>query len=186
MFELNSNSPQPIGFFDRIYPLSDNAELMFRAVRLFNKAISRGRFARIKRRFTRTPGDLLNLDKMPGLSVRVSYYGGLHEVPLKKVRGSLGRITDFDCDFNPRTERLRDRWQSVAMAYLHNLGLQPVELIQVGEEYFVQDGHHRISVARALGQVAIEAEVIVWDLNPSRQNITQPAGTYVQAAHNFS
>jgi hypothetical protein len=30
-----------------------------------------------------------------------------------------------------------------------------VELIQVGEAYFVRDGHHRISVATALGQQQI-------------------------------
>jgi hypothetical protein len=40
--------------------------------------------------------------------------------------------------------------------------LPPVALIQVGDVYFVKDGHHRISVARALGQVEIEAVVTVW------------------------
>lgn len=48
------------------------------------------------------------------------------------------------------------------MAYLHNRNLKPVDLIRVGECYFVQDGHHRISVAHALGQLAIDAEVTVW------------------------
>ncbi len=38
--------------------------------------------------------------------------------------------------------------------------LPPVELIQIGHEHFVRDGHHRISVARALGEYDIEAEVI--------------------------
>ena len=38
----------------------------------------------------------------------------------------------------------------------------PVELIQVGDLYFVRDGHHRISVARAMGQEAIEAKVTAW------------------------
>ena len=41
--------------------------------------------------------------------------------------------------------------------------LPPVELIQVGSAFYVRDGHHRISVARVLGQVTIEAEVTVWD-----------------------
>jgi hypothetical protein len=39
--------------------------------------------------------------------------------------------------------------------------LPPVELIQVGDVYFVQDGHHRISVAQALGQRDVEARVMV-------------------------
>jgi uncharacterized ParB-like nuclease family protein len=40
--------------------------------------------------------------------------------------------------------------------------LPPVELVQLGDLYFVRDGHHRISVAQAMGQESIEAEVIVW------------------------
>jgi hypothetical protein len=34
----------------------------------------------------------------------------------------------------------------------------------VGDDYFVRDGHHRISVARAFGREQIDAEVIVWDM----------------------
>jgi hypothetical protein len=41
--------------------------------------------------------------------------------------------------------------------------LPPVELIQVGDVYFVRDGHHRISVARMMGQDSIDAEVTVWE-----------------------
>jgi hypothetical protein len=42
--------------------------------------------------------------------------------------------------------------------------LPPVELVRVEDIYFVQDGHHRISVARAMGQTCIEAEVVVWQV----------------------
>jgi hypothetical protein len=42
--------------------------------------------------------------------------------------------------------------------------LTPVELIQVGDVYFVRDGHHRISVAQAMGQKAIDAEVTVLEV----------------------
>jgi hypothetical protein len=31
----------------------------------------------------------------------------------------------------------------------------------------VRDGHHRISVARALGQDDIDAQVIVWEVAPA-------------------
>jgi ParB-like chromosome segregation protein Spo0J len=40
--------------------------------------------------------------------------------------------------------------------------LPPIEVIQIGEHYFVNDGHHRISVARALGIAYIDALVEVW------------------------
>jgi hypothetical protein len=43
----------------------------------------------------------------------------------------------------------------------HHAGTRAVALIQVGDVYFVRDGHHRISVARALGQAYIDAKVIV-------------------------
>jgi hypothetical protein len=42
--------------------------------------------------------------------------------------------------------------------------LPPVSLVQVGDEYFVRDGHHRISVAKAFGQETIEARVAVWEV----------------------
>jgi len=164
MFELNPNPQQYFGYFKPSHPINDNVELVFRAVRLFNKAISRGRFARMQRRLTRTPGQLLDLNELPGLNARAQHYGGLRAVLIEKICGSLGRTGDFDCDFNPLDGRLRERWQSVAIAHLHNSGLSPVELIQVGECYFVRDGHHRISVARALGQCAIDAEVTIWEI----------------------
>jgi hypothetical protein len=42
------------------------------------------------------------------------------------------------------------------------VALPPVQLIEVNGCYFVRDGHHRVSVARMLGQLEIEAEVTVW------------------------
>jgi hypothetical protein len=38
--------------------------------------------------------------------------------------------------------------------------------MQIGDAYFVRDGHHRISVARALGQDAIDAQVVTWKASP--------------------
>ena len=46
-------------------------------------------------------------------------------------------------------------------AQLRGLGLPPIELIQLGDAYFVRDGHHRISVASALGQHHIDAVVTI-------------------------
>jgi ParB-like chromosome segregation protein Spo0J len=41
----------------------------------------------------------------------------------------------------------------------------PVELIQVGGTDYIVDGHHRVSVARALGYDYINAEITVWQVN---------------------
>ena len=51
---------------------------------------------------------------------------------------------------------------NVATARTMRAILPPVELIQIGDIYFVRDGHHRVSVARAMGQEHIEAEVTLW------------------------
>jgi hypothetical protein len=56
------------------------------------------------------------------------------------------------------------RWLRVAAARDQGKVLPPVVLVQVEDVYFVRDGHHRISVARALGQLDIEAEVTVWQV----------------------
>jgi hypothetical protein len=51
-------------------------------------------------------------------------------------------------------------------------------LIQVGDVYFVRDGHHRISVARALGHLMIEATVEVWQVDgPVPWNTQRRAST---------
>ena len=70
-------------------------------------------------------------------------------------------------------QRVRERWLSIASSYLHGISLPAVELIQVGDIYFVRDGHHRISVSRAFGEVEIDAEVWVWSVATQTLNPTQ-------------
>src|SRR6266540_5030436 len=90
-----------------------------------------------------------------------------------------GRCDDFDVGFHPLKEHTEERWVSVARAQLRGLGLPPVELIQLGAVYFVRDGHHRISVAAALGQQEIDAVVTVWRVNQSAVQ-QRPAASRVQ------
>lgn len=87
-------------------------------------------------------------------------------MPINRIKGSEGRSGDFDCDFNPMHTRTIDRWISVAVARSYGAILPAVELIQVGEDYFVRDGHHRISVARAFGEEYVDAKVVVLELEP--------------------
>ena len=97
-------------------------------------------------------------------TVRARCHAGMRTVPISQIRGSEGRSNDFDRDFNPLQDHTEGRWLGVAAARQRGKALPPVELIQVGDVYFVRDGHHRISVARALGQQDIEAEVMVWQV----------------------
>ena len=84
---------------------------------------------------------------------------GILEVPLEKIVGTLGRAREFNRVFLPRKESVRDRWQSIERLTEGPEGFPPVELYQVGEAYFVVDGHHRISVLRSLGTPTVEAWV---------------------------
>lgn len=85
---------------------------------------------------------------------------GVVSVPLSRIVGSEGRAHDFDSAFRPLTDHTRDRWIGIAAARRAGAEMPPVELIQVGDSFFVRDGHHRISVAKANGQREIEAQVV--------------------------
>jgi hypothetical protein len=55
---------------------------------------------------------------------------------------------------------MRSRWERVDQAQLKNITLPPILLYEIGGAYFVRDGNHRVSVAKAQGVDAIDAEVI--------------------------
>jgi hypothetical protein len=85
---------------------------------------------------------------------------GRMAVPVERIVGSVGRHRDFDRDFLPAKAALEERWKRVDRAF--NLGkeLPPVALHKVGGAYFVEDGNHRVSVARYQGVGWIDAEVV--------------------------
>lgn len=135
-----------------------------RAVNLFNQARWNSVFEKVKHTFRSGANILLDLESIPSDIVRARRYGGVKPVSLDAICGTLGRAFDFDRRFNPLDDRIRDRWIGIAIARSRNLPLKPVELIQVNGCYFVKDGHHRISVARSLGESFIDAEVTIWDV----------------------
>ncbi|QQR72620.1 MAG: transcriptional regulator [Holophagales bacterium] len=106
------------------------------------------------------PTDLLPFDVVrEGLRLRHFVDRGIREIPLAAIVGSIGRIREFNRAFLPRDEALRDRWEEVRLLALSPTGFPPVEVYQVGDAYFVVDGHHRVSVARSFGAPTIEAWV---------------------------
>jgi hypothetical protein len=86
-------------------------------------------------------------------------YVGLRVIPLDAIVGSVDRTRDFDRQFRPTSVRVRERWQRLAVAQRRGESMPPIEAYKVGEMYFVRDGHHRVSVAHALGLRTIEAYV---------------------------
>ena len=84
---------------------------------------------------------------------------GLRVVQVDAIVGTVDRGRDFDRSFRPTSGRVRGRWEHIAEAVRRGEPLPPVDLAKIGEIYFVKDGHHRVSVARALGHKDIDAYV---------------------------
>jgi hypothetical protein len=134
------------------------------AARRFWRVFAGSLWQRVQSLLGRPPAALLTLKQAAaGASSNGSRYLGTMAVPISDIRGSEGKSEEFDAGFRPLKPFNRDRWVSVAVAFLQGKVLPPVELIKIGEHYFVRDGHHRISVARAYGQYAVDAVVTAWD-----------------------
>jgi hypothetical protein len=87
-------------------------------------------------------------------------YRGMRTIPIDKIVGSEGRYKDFNRAFLPRHDKLMRRWISVDMAHYQDVALPPIKVFEIGGVYFVRDGNHRVSVAKAKGALFIDAEVI--------------------------
>ncbi len=131
------------------------------ALNLFQNASWRAFIHRVWAFFTRQNTQLLDLNQViAGRTMEGSHSLGTRPVDIRQIRGTEGRIQEFDDQFNPLKERIRDRWKRIAAAFLKGEELPAVELVEVDGVYFVRDGHHRISVARAMGREYIDAEVV--------------------------
>ncbi len=84
---------------------------------------------------------------------------GIKEVYLKKIIGSVEKFEDFDSNFIPKNNMIKTRWENIYLACIKDEMLPPVVLYKIKDFYYVYDGNHRISVAKYLNFVSIEAEV---------------------------
>ncbi len=100
--------------------------------------------------------------------------GGGHEigsrtVPTSKIVGSVGRWQNLRSDFFYRTGGVTQRFIRVGDAMRKGIALPPIQVYKLGRppvkgvlppsEYYVVDGHHRVAMARKLGQDYLDAEV---------------------------
>jgi len=104
----------------------------------------------------RGPAALPMLDGVRGFSWAA---GDLRVIPLRAIVGTVDATTDFDAAFRPTTNRVAARWQRVALAHRRGDTLPPITVIERPDGYYVIDGRHRVSVARAVGQTDIDAWV---------------------------
>lgn len=136
-----------------------------RAVSRFRTLVLKARFRRLWASLTGRSIRLLDLeDVRRSRTIEGSFDLGCVTIPVASIRGSECRGRDFDDEFLPLAERGRQRWASVYAARLRGEPLPAISVVQVGEVYYVRDGHHRVSVARMLGEEYIEAHVQVWQV----------------------
>jgi len=130
------------------------------AERAFDRAKRARRRASLVRRL-RGCAEGTRLAVFDGLALRSSAAGaGVHEIALDAIAGTVepNRAEQFDPSFRPAA-RTRCRWLRIWEASARGTALPPVSLVRVGDTYAVRDGHHRVSVAKARGAVAIHAIV---------------------------
>jgi hypothetical protein len=94
---------------------------------------------------------------------------GLQVITLDSIVGSVDRSREFDRRFRPTSGQVRERWQRLALAQRRGEPIPPIEVYRVGDMHFVVDGHHRVSVAHALGLKTIDAYVteVITRLSPN-------------------
>ena len=129
----------------------------------FLRARRRATVARLAARLRGEPDDVTVIlpfeEVVEALGFVSEHRVGLQVVPLDAIVGTVDRGRDFDRRFRPTSGRVRSRWEHIAEAMRRGEPMPPVDLAKIGELCFVRDGHHRVSVARALGWKDIEAYV---------------------------
>ena len=130
----------------------------------FGRQRRRHAVSRIAARLKQEPDDVRDMlqfeEVVAALGEKSRIDLGLQVIPLDSIVGTVGRRPrEFDRAFRPTTDRLRDRWQRVATQRESGTGMPPIDVYRIGELHFVEDGHHRVSVARAKGDTTIEAHV---------------------------
>lgn len=144
-------------------PLRSTGNSTFDAQSDFSRMLRRNQLARLAGWLRREPDDVdvvMPFDEVvEALGFASKQSRGVQPVALDAIVGSVDRTRDFDRRFRPTSPRVRERWERIAAAMRRGEAMPPVTLYRIGEIYFVEDGHHRISVARALGWEVIDAHV---------------------------
>jgi hypothetical protein len=129
----------------------------------FSRARRRHVAADLARWLRREPDDvnqILPFDEVvAALGRRGERRLGLETLDLDSIAGTVDRTREFDRSFRPTSRAGKQRWQRIAKAMRRGESMPPIDVYRIGDLHFVRDGHHRVSVARAMGLEVIEAYV---------------------------
>ena len=119
------------------------------------------RFDRLQRERRRRPSRCAYLpeDTGPAATAKRTRLG-VQPIAVASIAGSVDphKAEAFDADFRPPPYG-RQRWSQMFHAVQAGSALPPISVYRFEGRHYVRDGHHRVSVARALGQTDIDAEV---------------------------
>lgn len=129
----------------------------------FQRARRRQAFEHLVKRLRREPSDVDVIlpyeEVIEALGYAGERYIGIETIELDTIVGTVGRPGEFDRRFRPTSAKTRERWTRMALAQKQGESFPPIDVYRIGEAHFVKDGHHRVSVARALGHTHIESYV---------------------------
>jgi hypothetical protein len=140
----------------------ETGNLFVDAQTAFAKQRRRRRRDQAKRWLLRRPSECGRLPSLDGAlaSVTGGRRAGMQAISIDSIVGTAetAKARSFDQSFRP-PHTSRHRWERLWIAARRGEPLPPVSVFQLGDEHFLLDGHHRVSVARDLGMQAIDAEV---------------------------
>lgn len=133
----------------------------FDALTDFRRARRRATMESLLARLQNHPSLLLSYEEVRRITgAQGERNRGLQEIPIDNIVGSVGRYSDFTRTFLPRYDSMEERWARVMALATSLEGWPPIEVYQIGDVYFVIDGHHRVSAAREMGLATFPAYVV--------------------------
>lgn len=126
----------------------------------FERARRRELYKKLAALVKREPNeDLLSLDAVKRrLRIFEQRYIGIEPIPVAGIVGTADRSAKFTKDFLPKDFETRERWRRVEQAFPLS-DFPPIVAYQIGDAYFVVDGHHRVGVAKQRAVEFIDAEI---------------------------
>ena len=114
--------------------------------------------------------------------------GGYRTIPAAKIVGSVGRAANLRSDFFYKTGQVTGRFLRIGQAMEQGKVLPPIEVYRAklrrrgneGEEahavteYYVVDGHHRVAMAKKLGQDFLDAHVVDYTVKQPAAELDTP------------
>lgn len=139
----------------------------------FSKAYGKALINEIAHFLSPKEANMISLGEIKSIiKPKSELYLGMKTIPVNKIIGSEGRYNDFDNEFFPKNQFMKDRWTHVDEANIASIVLPPIKVYELAGLYFVRDGNHRVSVAKLKGIEFIDAEVVCLQseivLNPVR------------------